>query len=182
MRSILLTSLAVLAFLLPLSTTSQENAHPVEPVTVILVRHADTDSPERDPELTAEGKERAQALPGLLSESGATHLFSTQFIRTRTTLAPLAEATGIEVEVIPAQEGERQLDLLRDLPPGSVAVVAGHSNTVPGMAKALGTEPRDLEEHERYGGMIPHDAFDRVFMITLPAGEGAAAKLVELRY
>lgn len=163
---------------------SQEPATAVEPVTVILVRHGDTDSsnPVPDPELTERGVQRAEALASLLSAAGVTHLFSTEFVRTRTTLDPLAKRTGVEVEVIPAREGARQLQLLRALPAGSVAVVAGHSNTVPGMARALGTQPLGLEQHERYGEILPHDAFDRAYVITLPVSESAGPKLVELRY
>lgn len=182
MRVVHLLLLCFALLSLPHSALSQDVATAVEPVTVILVRHADTDSSEADPALTERGTERAGTLGSLLAEAGVTHLFSSEFTRTRTTLAPLAELTGIEVEVVPARESDRQLELLRDLPAGAVAVVAGHSNTVPGMVRALGVEPLDLVEHERYGAMIPHDAFGRAYVVTLPVSESAAPKLVELRY
>ena len=107
-------------------------------VTVIALRHAEkaADDP-RDPGLSDEGKERARSLARLLSSAGVTHLYSTPYRRTRDTLAPLAKGSDLTLvdyspRDLPALA--RQLTLL---PPGSVAVVAGHSNTTPSLVLAL---------------------------------------------
>lgn len=178
MRLPLLAVVASLAFLVP----RQAPVESTEPVTVVLVRHGETGAPGRDPELSEEGRARAEALAAHLAHAGVTHLFSTELARTRTTLAPLAGRVGLEVEVVSARDGARQLELLHELPAGAVAVVAGHSNTVPAMATALGTDPIELEEHPQYGPILPHDAYDRMYVITLPANDAGAPKLVELRY
>ncbi len=101
--------------------------------------------------------------------------------RTRDTLAPLAKSAGVEVEVVSARTARAQLEKLRALPPGSVAVVAGHSNTTPSFVAELGGEIEGLTETPR-GPMLGEDEYDRLFLVTLPAAEGVATSVVELRY
>lgn len=155
------------------------------PVTVILVRHAETagsTNTERDPALSDAGKVRAEALARTLGSAGVTHVFCTEFQRTKDTLAPLAAGLELEIAVVPAGDGSVQADALRALPPGSVAVVAGHSNTIPGLVKWLGGEAQDLVDHPRFGGMLRHYEHDRLFVVTLPVTEDGAAKTIELRF
>jgi phosphohistidine phosphatase SixA len=155
-----------------------------KPVTVLVVRHAETAAStktNRDPELSEAGQARAEALATLLAKSGATHLFSTQYKRTQATLAPLARLVKLEVEIIAAQEAERQITTLKGLPPGSVAIVAGHSNTVPDHVAALGGSVTDLVDSS-HGKVLDHDSYDRLFIVTLPTDEGVVAQTIELRY
>jgi len=164
---------------------SESSGEARKPVTVFLVRHAETAEStltQRDPALSAEGTQRARDLARLLSKAGVTHLFASEYARTGSTLAPLAAAAGLEVEVIAAREQGRQVEALRALAPGSIAVVCGHSNTVPGLVAALGGQARELAGDPRSGPTLPHDAYDRLFVLTLPAGEGALAQSIELRF
>jgi len=180
----LTTPFAALALLIASFSTAASSFEDRKPVTVCFVRHAETAASTRtggDPDLSEKGRERADCLARLLSKAGVTHLYASQAMRTRQTLAPLAAALALEVEVIGAQEGERQVQAVKSLPPGSVAVVAGHSNTVPSMVAALGGEIADLVESERYGSMFDHDSYDRLILVTLPVGE-AQAQAIELRY
>lgn len=163
---------------------AEPEKEPPQPVTVILVRHAEKQTvptDDRDPALTDEGSARAVTLARLLGNANVTHLFSTEYRRTRATLAPLAEATGLEVETVSAPEAARQIELLRALPPGSTAVVAGHSNTVPAFVMQLGGEVANLVK-TRHGPCLGDDEYDRLFFVTLPVGDGAATKTTELRY
>jgi phosphohistidine phosphatase SixA len=140
----LLVPLALLLLVLSISPRSgaeQGQPAPQKPVAVFLLRHAETAAPTGgggDPELSEPGKARAQQLARLLGKAGVTHLFASEYARTQATLAPLAGALGLKVETVPAGESARQVAALRALPPGSVAVVAGHSNTVPALVEALG--------------------------------------------
>lgn len=158
---------------------------PAQPVTVVLVRHAETSASTkttRDPELSELGRERATALARLLSQAGVTHAFASEFQRTQQTIAAVARAAGVEAAVVPAKDGAAQLERLRALPPGSVALVAGHSNTVPALVLELGGSIDDLQEDPRYGRMLAHDEYDRLFVVTLPAGDATAPRALELRY
>lgn len=160
----------------------QDPTAPVAPVTVVFVRHAETvESHDSNRELSEVGQARAADLARLLSASSATHLFSTPYPRTRQTLAPLAEASGLEVTVISARDGAAQVAALRDLAPGSVAVVVGHSNTVPSMIAELGGEVRDLVD-SAYGPVLGEKVHDQLFVLTLPAVELAGVSTIELRY
>lgn len=141
-----------------------------KPSIVVLMRHAEKASEDGDPELSDKGQERAKRVATLLGAAGATQLFATEVKRTQQTLAPLAERTHQKVQVRQARQSAALAAELRALPPGSVAVVAHHSNGVPGLAKALGVEINGVHE-----GAIAHDAFGRVFVIASGCGARPAS-------
>ncbi len=145
--------------------------------TVVVVRHGEKDSggDARDPSLSSAGTKRADALARLLSSASVTHLYATEFRRTQDTLAPLAKACGKTVSVVAAKDTAELVASIQKLPPGSVSVVAGHSNTVPlvvaGLARAVSA--------------IADDEYDRLYVITLPpegARDACDPSVVELRY
>ncbi len=142
---------------------------------MFLVRHGEKaqDDP-RDPSLSPAGEARAQALVGLLGSAGVTHFFATEFRRTQATLRPLASAAGREITVVPAADSAALRAAIRALPAGSVVAVAGHSNTVPGMITALGGKPP--------ADTLPDDAYDRLFVVVVPAAADEPAATLELRY
>jgi len=145
------------------------------PAVVIVVRHAEkAAAPADDPPLTAAGKKRAEELVrvvGLWRASGAkvTGLFATEVKRTQQTLAPLATATGVTVTTVVAKDTPGLVKKILAVK-GGVVVVAGHSNTVPGIIQALGGPP-DLT--------IEDDEFDWLIAVT---GAGGKASAVSLRY
>ncbi|MFT4539185.1 MAG: phosphohistidine phosphatase SixA [Planctomycetota bacterium] len=152
-------------------------------ITVVLVRHAEKGTDDaRDPSLSKKGEVRAHDLAQLLGHARVTHLFASEYKRTQSTLVPLAQQVGVEVKVHPARDGKGMVALLRALAPGSVAVVAGHSNTVPNMAEALGALIEELEETPR-GRMLGEKEYDRMFIVQLYAeASGMNPHLLELRY
>jgi broad specificity phosphatase PhoE len=155
-------------------------------VTIFLVRHAEKSTQDaRDPELTAQGVKRSQALARLLGKAGLTHLFATDYKRTRATLAPLVEASGLEVLIYDPRRPAEVLARLRSLPAGSVALVAGHSNTTPALFEALaGREGGELEDSPQ-GALIPEGDYDRLYCLTLvreAEGRARCAASFELRY
>jgi phosphohistidine phosphatase SixA len=152
-----------------------------QPTVVFVVRHAEKakDDP-RDPNLSEAGRRRAEDLAQLLSTADVTHLFSSQFLRTRQTLAPLAQQQELEIQVISAHDPDKQKEALLRLPPGSVAVVVGHSNTVPAMVQSLGGAPDGLL-HTEDGDVLHHDEYDRLFLVILPVGD-QGIRTLEMRY
>jgi hypothetical protein len=153
------------------NTTSLQTA---KPVTVFFVRHAET-GPRPKRLLAPEGEKRAKALQRLLGSTGITHVFSTDYPRTRGTIAPLAKAAGLKVELISSPKPDKQAAAIRALPTGSVAVVAGHSNTLPPLIAKLGGKVTGLTRR----GLIVDEVHDRLFVMTF-MGEGVS--MVELRY
>jgi broad specificity phosphatase PhoE len=123
----------------------------------IVVRHAeraDAGAPAGnamtaapDPELSAAGKARAQALAAMLKDAGVTAIYTTEFIRTKDTAAPLAQALKVTAEIIPARDQATLIAKIKAHARGAVLVV-GHSNTVPAIIKALGGMDVTLADSE----------------------------------
>lgn len=125
---------------------------------VIVVRHAEradggTAAPgasmtnATDPELSAAGKARAQALAAMLKDAGVTAIYTTEYTRTKDTAAPLAATLKITAEVVPARDQAALIAKIKANTSGAVLVV-GHSNTVPAIIKALGGAGVTLAETE----------------------------------
>jgi len=143
----------------------------------ILVRHAEKDpaGDPKDPGLSEAGGARARALAQLFARAGVSHLFASEYRRTRDTLAPLAAARSLEVEVVPASDAAGLAARIRALPAGSLALVAGHSNTVPAIARALGAELADLAESPS-GPALRDDEYARAFVLAFPAAAEPASE------
>jgi len=124
------------------------------PTLLILVRHAEKTAGGPDPSLSPAGQDRAAALAHVLADLDIDALYTSQFQRTRLTLQPLSEQTGVAIETDEISGGvdawaaafaTRLLDEHR----GQTVVVAGHSNTVPLLARLLGAKDvPDLEESD----------------------------------
>ena len=163
---------------------SEESTSPGPKAIVILVRHTEKSTDDRvNPSLSEAGVVRAKALARLVGSMGVTGLLHTEYKRTRDTLAPLAEALGLKGEEIGASEMPKLIERIRGAKTGEVIAVAGHSNTIPAIAYALGVTLPGLDpiaKGSRAGhGNLPHGAYDRVHILT--PGQ-TAANLVELRY
>ena len=170
------------------SVAGQNPAHeviPQQPTSVFFVRHAETAADtksSRDPELSEAGEARATALADLLEHAGVTHMYASEYQRTQSTVKVLAKRAGIEVVIVPAGQMHRQMSDLHTLPAGSVAVVCGHSNTVPAMVFGVEGEIQDLIGKKVHEQVLAHGAYDRMFLVTLAANAGAAVKTLELNY
>lgn len=134
--------------------------------TVVIVRHAEKDLEDtRDPVLTERGHRRASMLADLLGSAGVSELFSTGFRRTQQTLQPLAERLGLTVGGYQAGDSEAFARGLTRRQAGDLVVVAGHSNTLPAMVRALGGRLTDLGEKAD----LADDEYDRVVLLSLAA-------------
>ncbi|SPF52982.1 conserved exported hypothetical protein [Candidatus Sulfopaludibacter sp. SbA4] len=140
--------------------------------TVILVRHAER-AGGMGPEvgLSEAGRCRAQLLAGMLADAGVSRIYTSEVARTQETADPLAKKLGLRPEVVAANDYDALLAKLRPGAPGGVALVVGHSNTVPEIVKRLG------------GGTVAAIAdseYDRLFVVTI-TGENQAS-VVTLHY
>ncbi len=141
------------------------------PVTIFVVRHAERASTESDSPLSEAGKARATRLAEMLADAGITHAYSTEFIRTKDTVAPLAGRAGVTPTVVPGRDLPALIGLLQGLPAGARAIVAGHSNTINVIVGRLtGQEIPALEDTE----------YNRLYVVTL--APGLAAQAVLLKY
>lgn len=117
--------------------------------TFIVVRHAEkaTDDP-RDPSLSDAGQARAQRLAAWLADRDIAAIYATGYRRTQQTVQPTATAHGVQVETYDAaQPAQDFAAALRAAHASGTVLVAGHSNTVPGIASALcGCDVPDMDE------------------------------------
>lgn len=129
---------------------------------VYVVRHAEKltgDPKEKDPELSPEGSERAQALAKELKGQKIDSIFATNYKRTKLTGFPLADKIGISVKTYNPDQIKALAAQLIENAKGKNILVVGHSNTV-------------LEIIEAFGGEKPvkpltDDDYDYLFTVTV---------------
>ena len=106
--------------------------------TIYLVRHAEKevsgDNP-RDPGLTACGKERAESLANFLQEVNIDVVYSTDYVRTKSTAEPTAQLKAKQIELY--NPGELDLFAKQLLEHSEDALIVGHSNTTGVLAGLL---------------------------------------------
>lgn len=105
--------------------------------TFILVRHAEKVDNSVDPDISQEGVERASRLAALLKETKFTHVFASDFKRTRQTAKPVTDQNQLTTKTYDSKKIEQLAKDLQRLPGGSTVLVVGHSNTTPQLANLL---------------------------------------------
>lgn len=129
--------------------------------TYYVVRHAEKATPttmsnttmSSDVPLSDAGKQRAEALKLILQKENIKHIFSTNFIRTKATAQPLADAINVPIEIYDPKD-PAFVSKLKSLN-GNVLIV-GHSNTVDDLVNELSGEKEingDLPDSE-YGDLF----------------------------
>ena len=122
--------------------------------TILLIRHAEkADSTSADPELSAAGRARALRLVNTIGKYKPGAFYSTDFKRTRDTLAPLAGKRKKQVQIYDAKNPEKLFDEMMQSRTKRF-VVAGHSNTIPGLANLMTKKElfKNLDDSE-YGAI-----------------------------
>lgn len=117
--------------------------------TIIFVRHAEKVDSSADPDLSPEGKERAQRLAKVLGKYKPGAFYSTNFKRTRDTIAPLAQKRKKTVEIY---DHRKPTEIYETIMKSNTKrfVVAGHSNSSPGLVNLFGKKDifKNLDESE----------------------------------
>jgi len=152
--------LLLLSVLLLLWAMQATPAVAQEETLIFLVRHAeradDGGEAQDDPHLSAAGYARAQALAEMLKDAEVTHVYSSDFIRTRETGGPTADAAGLEIIIYNHRALKAFADQLLATP--GRHLVVGHSNSTPSLVDALGGDPN---------GEIGHLEYDRIYMLAV---------------
>ena len=163
--------LPLLLALWPWCLVSADLAAAPPATTIYLVRHAEKALTPglTDPPLTSTGDARAQALAKKLAAKHPAALFTTDTRRTRATLAPLAQATGLTPLVYSAQDPAALAARLAREYAGRTVVVVGHSNTLLPLLAALSVQAPMQE--------IKDEEFDYLFKVKLRAGQPAVLKV-----
>jgi broad specificity phosphatase PhoE len=135
---------------------------------IFIVRHAEKGSTGgKDPDLSAEGQKRADALARILKDSQITSVFVTEFKRTQETAAPTAKAAHVSPTVVSGKDTGALVEKLRAL--NGNALVVGHGDTIPDLLKALGIATPVS---------IPDNDYTEIFAVCV----GDTPELVRLHY
>lgn len=143
-----------------------------EPTTVYLVRHAEKDisnPSEENPDLTAAGKARAEALRSLLNGEEVHALYATKYIRTINTLKPLADERALEIRQYEGHDFNGIRQRLLQEHRGQTVVIAGHSNTLLPMIEAFGAK-RPVSD-------ISDSEYNHVFKLTIDPEDKTTVEL-----
>jgi phosphohistidine phosphatase SixA len=113
-----------------------------------------------DPPLSAAGETRAARLATMLADAGITAIYATEFRRTQDTVRPLASKLKLDVTRYASRDAAALVSALKKDQARGIVLIAGHSNTLPPIVKALG------------GGdiTIRDDEYDSLFVIVPGAG------------
>jgi len=127
--------------------------------TFFLVRHAEKIiSENNNPELNADGIERASKLCDMLLKSGVNKIYSTDYIRTIETVKPLADKLDIKIQLYKPGDKKFITNVL-SANTGSNILIVGHSNTIPGLVNQLTGEKKykNLQDNE----------YNKLFMLSI---------------
>lgn len=118
--------------------------------TILLVRHAEkVDATSQDPELSSEGKQRAERLVQTIGRFRPGAFYSTNYKRTRDTLVPLAAKRKKEIQMYDPRQPQELIDRIMKSDTKRF-VVSGHSNTIPGLANLISKKElfKNLDDSE----------------------------------
>lgn len=169
MKSIFRTMIAMLILFSAILVNDVEAQDDI--TTIILVRHAEKVDDSRDPELSEAGKQRAVKLAELLGSQTIDAIYSTDYIRTKDTCAPVSAQKNVEVKLYdPRNVG--QLDAMASENSGKTILVCGHSNSTPRLANHFLKEQKfsDFDESD-YGNIL---------IVTIP--KNGTPDVVHIRY
>ncbi len=143
-------------------------------LTVVLLRHAEKDVSEEadtmNPELSAMGKQRAEKLAEIADKYQPDAIYSTDYIRTRATVRPLARKRRMMTQIY----DERDLAAMNDLIlSGKIKrlVVVGHNNTTPALVNLLLKQ----EKYKKLG----ESEYDKIFIVKIRRYKRKPAKISE---
>lgn len=137
-----------------------------DPGMIYLVRHGEKEAIGKDPALTAQGLQRARNIATMLGKAGIQYIFATPTTRARQTAQPLADRSGLKVELYDPRTPQTLVAKVKGLS-GPVLVV-GHSNTLPELVRLFGGQA---------GEEITDNEFDRVYQL-IPGANGSMTTVV----
>ncbi len=131
-------------------------------LTVILLRHAEKDvsatADKVNPVLTPEGKSRAERLIRAVKKYKLDAIYSSDFIRTRETVAPLAAKRRLQVQIYNPRELKQMSEMIMT---GKIKrlLIVGHNNTTPGLVNLLlGSDKYQT---------LPESVYDKIFVVKI---------------
>jgi len=131
--------------------------------TYYIVRHAEKETSTTisattmtsDVPLSDAGKQRTEVLKDLLQKENIRHIFSTNFIRTKSTAQPLSDAIHVPIEIYDPKDAGF-VSKLKSLD-GNILIV-GHSNTIDDLVN-------ELSGKKEINGDLPDSEYGDLFIL-----------------
>ncbi len=147
-------------------------------ITIILLRHAEKDvsssADKINPDLTPEGKQRAERLVETIKKYKPNQIFSTNYKRTRATVLPLAEKTNpryrIQIQIYDFDKLEEFASQLLKSKARTIVVV-GHNTTTPELANLL-------IKQDKYKPLAETE-YDKIWVIKIKRNKRKPNKIKE---
>lgn len=143
-----------------------------EAYSLYLVRHAEKETGD-NPGLTDGGRERAHKLAATSERLRFKRIYTTDYRRTRETAQPSAQILGLDVTLYHPNDLDMLAATLKARKES--ALIVGHSNTTPQLARLLGlksAKPMDESDYDRsYNFQFKGDVMQGV---TYPAAKADA--------
>ncbi len=143
-------------------------------ITVILMRHAEKDVSEEadtaDPELSEAGKLRAEKLAEIAKKYKPEIIYSTNYIRTKATVAPLASDLRAMTFIYDPKNLGEMYDFIMSGKYKKIVIV-GHNTTTPALANLLMKE----ERYKRLG----ENEYDKIFVVKIKKNKKKPDKIRE---
>ena len=129
--------------------------------TIYLVRHAEKQTDGgKDPRLTQAGVQRAEQLAVWFQDKRIKDVWSSDYHRTRDTAKPLAARSSLEMRIYDPRKLTKLAEGL--IENQTDAVIVGHSNTTPDLARLLcNCEIDDMNDSE----------YDRIILVSFLDGK-----------
>mgnify|MGYP000168002927 CR=1 FL=1 len=123
-----------------------------------VVRHAEkAKEPRQDPPLTVEGEARAERLKNLMANKGIKQVYSSNYVRTKETARPTAEALNLTIESY-NPGGTQEVFIEQMKASKKNTLIVGHSNTIRYVINGL-TETETLKQD------LQDDEYSNLFII-----------------
>lgn len=153
MRLLFLLSLVILTACNQETKTNGMNASEI--TTYYFIRHAEKDTTDsgKDPELTGQGRERAQKWVEVFKDVEFDLIYSSDYKRTLNTAKPIAESQGKEIALFNTKKlNDRDF---QEKTKGKKVLIVGHSNLNPQWVNYILEEQKyeDLSEAQ-YGSLF----------------------------
>ena len=142
---------------------------------VFALRHADR-TPDPQDDLTPKGLARAKLLARMLGESGVSTAFCSSAKRTQMTVQPLRDVLGERLTIVKVSTSSPThvqdiVDGVTALTDDAVAIIVGHSDTVPEIIRKLTATTVDE---------IKAGEFDKLFVLAIRTG--GVSTVTQTRY
>lgn len=139
--------------------------------TIYLVRHAEKRNTSDTSSLTPPGSLRAQALRDSMQNKGIDSIYASIYLRTQLTAKPTAELSGITMSLYDPANSIALAQGLKSVKNKKI-LVAGHSDNIPVI----------IQEITGQQVSIPHDVFNKIFIIKISRASSTRITLTETNY